>query len=266
MADSIKDRVKRAGGQVDDVAMRISLAWSNYDDLDLHVIEPSGNHIYYGNKCGMLDVDMNAGSGRTRSPVENTRWVRTPRDGQYRVFVHQFCRREAVDVGFEVEVETAQGLQTFRFDKGMQQGREQPVVTVTVARGQPTFEASKDMIAGAASQEKWGLKTLSLVKVNSIVLSPNYWDGNAVGNKHWFFILEGCKNPLPARGIYNEFLHPRLEKHRKVFEVLGDKTKCPVADDQMSGVGFSSTKQDRVTVVAMGPSLNKTYTIVFGKE
>ena len=125
---------------------------------------------------------------------------------------------------------------------------------------------AEGIVSGAASQERWGLKTLDLVRVNSVVLSPNHWDGQAVGNKHWFFILEGCKNPLPARGIYNEFLHGSLERHRKVFEVLGDKTKCPVADDQLSGVGFSSTRKDKVTVVAMGPKLNKPYTIVFGKE
>lgn len=265
VTDSIKDRVKRAGGRVEDVAMRVSLAWSNFDDLDLHVIEPNGNHIYYGNKSGMLDVDMNAGVGRTRDPVENIRWVRTPRDGKYRVFVHQFCKREAVDVGFTVEVETSQGLQTFCYDKALPHNREQPVVVITMERGQPSFSVEPDIVSGMASQEKWGLRTLEQVKVNSVVLSPNYWDDNAVGNKHWFFILEGCKNPLPVRGIYNEFLNPKFGHHR-VFEVLGDRTKCPPVDAQMSGVGFSSTKADRVTVVAVGPSLNKAYTIVFGKE
>jgi hypothetical protein len=58
-------------------------------------------------------------------------------------------------------------------------------------------------------------------------------------------------------------LHPRLEKHRKVFEVLGDKLKCPVAGEQLAGVGFSSTRRDKVTVIAVGPSLNKIYTIAF---
>lgn len=269
VTDSIKDKVKRAGGQVENVALRVSLAWSNYDDLDLHVREPDGSHIYYANKRGRLggclDVDMNAGGGHTREPVENVRWVSRLRDGVYGVSVHQFYKRESVDVGFVVELESARGLDTFRFEKALAHRHEQPVIDITINAGQVSVKPAPGIVAGAVSQEKWGLKTLDLVRVNSIVLSPNHWDDNAVGNKHWFFLLEGCKNPLPTRGIYNEFLHSRLDKHRKVFEVLGDKTKCPVAEDQLSGVGFSSTRNDRVTVVAIGPALNKAYTIVFGK-
>jgi hypothetical protein len=262
VTDTIKDRVKRAGGQVEDVAMRVSLAWFNTDDLDLHVIEPDGNHIYYGNKSQKLDVDMNV-SQTVRDPVENVRWVRTLHDGVYSVSVHNFRRRESADVGFAVEIESAYGLDTFRFDKALPDKQYQQVAEITVTGGNVRIKPSAGIIAGSASQEKWGLKTLGLARVNSVVLSPNHWDDNAVGNKHWFFILDGCKNPLPTRGIYNEFLHPKLETHRKVFEVLGDKTKCPVAADQLSGIGFSSTRKDKVTVVAMGPSLNKAYTIVF---
>ena len=264
VTDTIKDKVKRAGGQVENVAMRVSLAWYNYDDLDIHVREPNGNHIYYAHKSNKLDVDMNAGGGHTREPVENVRWLEAPQDGTYNVWVNQFARRESVDVGFEVEIETGRKLDSFRYDKGVQ--GNVPVADIIVRDGLvQNIEASTAVIAGSSSREQWGLKTLDLVRVNSVVLSPNHWDEHAVGNKHWFFILDGCKNPLPVRGIYNEFLHPKLEKHRKVFEVLGDKTKCQVSDDQLSGVGFSSTRNDRVTVVATGPTLNKAYTVVFGK-
>lgn len=274
VTDSIKDKVKRAGGQVENVAMRVSLAWSNYDDLDLHLFTPDNDHIYFAQKSGRfgrsggtLDVDMNAGGPRSREPVENVRWVRPPGDGAYRIGVHQFAKRESVDVGFVVEIESAHGLDSLTFDKALPQGQQQAVAALTVEGGRITkVQPGAGMVAGSISQEKWGLKTLDLVRVNSVVLSPNYWDDHAVGNKHWFFILEGCKNPLPTRGIYNEFLSSKLEKHRKVFEVLGDKTKCPVVSDQLSGVGFSATRQDRVTVVATGPKLNKAYTIVFGKE
>lgn len=263
VTDSIKERVKRAGGKVEGVTARVSLAWFNTDDLDLHVTEPSGLHIYFGNKMNKLDVDMNV-HHLVRDPVENVRWVGRMTDGVYKVWVNQFNRREVKDFGFDIEIESDIGLSHWSFNKAVPSHANQEVGTFLVKGGRMVeFYPSQGMIGGNTSQEKWGLKTLNTIKVNSVVLSPNHWDDNAVGNKHWFFILDGCKNDQPVRGIYNEFLHSRLDKHRKVFEVLGDKTKCPVADEQLSGVGFSSTRKDKVSVVAMGPNLNKTYTIVF---
>lgn len=274
VTDSIKERVKRAGGQVENVKMRASLAWSNYDDLDLHVHEPDGTHIYFGNrgghdrngrKCGVLDVDMNAGGGTTREPVENIRWTDKLKDGQYQVRVNQFSKRESIRVGFTVEIESDLGLQTFTHVTAVRSTETVTVAILTVKGGNviDIKVPSKEVVAGQISTDKWGIKTLDLVKVNSLVLSPNYWDDNAVGNKHWFFILDGCKNPEPARGIYNEFLSSKLDKHRKVFEVLGDRTKCLPEDSQMSGVGFSSTRKEKVTVMAVGPRLSRPYTIVF---
>lgn len=258
-ADSIKSRVKAAGGMVEGVAMRVSLAWHNYDDLDIHVIEPDGNHIYFGNRSGKLDVDMNIGPS-TREPVENVRWVSTPRDGVYMVSVHNYTKRESIDVGFTVEIEGNNGLTTLTYQKAVVGNCE--VCGIVVDRGRMTIDPRPGLIVGTPSTTHWGLKTQTLARVDSVVLSPNHWN-DQVGNKHWFFILDGCRNPLPTRGIYNEFLTPRLEPHRKVFEILGDKTKCPVADEQLSGLGFSAGRGDQVTVVAMGPDLRKTLTIEF---
>lgn len=268
VADSIRERVKRAGGQVEGVALRVSLAWQNYDDLDLHIFGPRGEHIYFSNRIGTsgghLDVDMNAGQGTTREPVENIRWVRAPGDGVYRAIVHNYFKRESVDVGFTVEIECHGAVLTYRLGRGLAHGEEVIVADLTIFGGEIVkVQAGAEMVVGAQSRELWGVKTLDLVRVNSILLSPNHWTEPCVGNKHYFFILDGCKNPLPVRGIFNEFLHPRFEKHRKVFEVLGDKTKCPVADEQLSGVGFSSTRKDRVSVVVTGPNLNRAYTVAF---
>lgn len=82
--------------------------------------------------------------------------------------------------------------------------------------------------------------------------SPNHWGDQHVGAKHLIFALRDCKNPDPTRGIYNEYLRSDFEKHRKVFEVLGSKTKCQPTDNQISGLGFTSARGDSVTVIVDG--------------
>jgi hypothetical protein len=266
VADSIKHRVKRAGGSVDGV-LRVSLAWSNYDDLDLHVHTPDRQHIYYGNPGGLnqrrvLDVDMNAGGARSRQPVENLAWDRMPRDGLYKISVNQFSRREQIDVGFTLEVESGGQIHNFNYDKAVA-GTIQ-ALTLKIEGGQLVgVSTGAGVVGGSFSQEKWGVNTETLVPVNTMMASPNHWDGQGVGNKHWFFILKDCKNPEPVRGIYNEFLKNELDPHRKVFEVLGAKSKCPVSEDQLSGIGFSSTRSDKAIVVVKGNRLNKAFNVTF---
>lgn len=263
VTDSIKERVKRAGGRVENVALRVSLAWNNIDDLDLHCDSPDRGHIYYGAKAGILDVDMNV-SHYVRDPVENMRWVNMPRDGEYKFYVHQFCQRARTDGGFTVEVEAGDVLTTLHYEKIVADRARVPVIRLVAKGGELRIVPAPGMkVGGGLSQEKWGLKTQELVRVNAVVLSPNHWGDNIAGLKHWFFLLEGAKNPEPVRGIYNEFLGGELAKHAKVLEVLGEKTKCPVADEQLSGVGFTSARGDKVTVLATGPKLNKVYTVAF---
>lgn len=90
----IKQRVESAGGQYAGVDVRASLIWDNTNDLDLHVIPPSGEEIYFGHKqsvCkGWLDVDMNV-RGESVKPVENIRWKKGEAPpGLYRVYVQNF--------------------------------------------------------------------------------------------------------------------------------------------------------------------------------
>lgn len=266
ITDSIKEKVKMAGGNVTNAKLRVSLAWFNYDDLDIHVIEPDGTHIYYANKLGKLDVDMNAGTERSRTPVENVSWTPTgytkAKDGEYRVYVNQFCQRETSEVGCVVEIENEGRVTQFSYNKALK--GDVDICTIELKNGVVVnIKPAKGIIGGGISQEKWGVKTESAVKVNMVMYSPNHWDGNSVGNRHWFFILEGCKNPEATRGIYNEFLSSELDKHRKVFEVLGDKTKCQPTDDQLSGVGFSSTQSDVVTMRVSGTKINGTFNVNF---
>jgi len=267
IADSdIKAKVKKAGGNID-AKFRISLSWFNYDDLDLYVDTPT-EKIYYCHKIsrihnGGLDVDMNAGGRHeSRTPVENVS-INTIPDGDYVISVNQYSRQETCDVGFVIEIECGNQIQQFTYEKSVTGTIK--VATVTMKNGSIAGVKlnNSSVTAEGVSKDIWNIETESLVKVNTIMNSPNYWDDNAVGNKHWFFILEGCNNPEETRGIYNEFLRGDLEAHRKVFEVLGNKTKCPVAEKQLSGLGFSSTQKNSCTFVVKGDKIRKTVTVNF---
>lgn len=261
ITDSIKERVKRAGGNVTNAKLRVSLGWYNFDDLDIHATDPAGHTIYFGNKAGVLDVDMNAGSGTTREPVENLSWKNII-DGEYKIFVNQFSKRETTNVGFELEVEHSGTVENFRYEKAV--SGHINVLNITVKNKQVVSVIPKNgVIGGSNSKEIWGISTEQYLRVKTVMNSPNHWDGNAVGNKHWFFILDNCANDEPTRGIYNEFLDNKFDKHRKVFEVLGDKTKCPVVLDQLSGIGFSSTNSTQLSAIVTGQFGQKHYTIQF---
>lgn len=274
VADSIKERVKKAGGQVDGALLRVSLSWFNHDDLDLHIHEPSGrgahamhDHIYFGHKRGWtggtLDVDMNAGAGWTREPVENVVWSASMPDGPYKVVINNFRQRETQDPGFVVEIESEGKLSHYSYNKGVRDRQDVHVATLHMKGGRiERVEPGDPGITSAnISQERWGLKTEQYVKVSAVMLSPNYWGDNAVGNKHTFFVLDGAKSDEDARGFYNEFLHPRLEPHRKVFEVIADKTKCRPTDGQLSGLGFSSTSKTSFLVRVRQGSRQRVFSV-----
>lgn len=119
--NEIKQRVEKAGGLYEGVDFRASLIWHNTNDLDLHVITPSGFHIYYpsSNKqapCGgFLDVDMNV-RGETTKPVENIRWKKgSAREGVYKVFVrtYAFHGNSQKETPIKVEIEINGEVQSF---------------------------------------------------------------------------------------------------------------------------------------------------------
>lgn len=262
VADSIRERVKRAGGNVN-AALRFSLSWGSYNDLDIHVKDPQGKHIYYMNKSGVLDVDMNAGSGTSREPVENLAFV-APRDGVYELWVHQYMRRESINPGFSIEVADTASTRQYRYEPDLPQGQKVAVGKFMV-KNQVIVktELGPGMVDRAASITKWGITTERFAAVSTLMYSPNHWDGQQVGNKHWFFILDGCRTDDAVRGLYNEFLDERLAEHRKVLEVLGAKAKCPPSTNQLSGIGFSSTRRAQLTVAVITDRSRRLFNIQF---
>ncbi len=242
VTDSVKQRVKAAGGNIN-AKLRVSLSWFNTDDLDLHAYGPCG-HVYFGDKMGILDVDMNAFS-MVRNPVENLAFNHLT-DGVYAIKVNQYRQRETTDFGFAIEVESAGVLNQYQYPKAVKDYVD--CFTLHVKGGQ-LVKIDTNLIGGNVSQEKWGVKTETASPVAAVMYSPNHWGDQNVGAKHLIFALQGCKNPEPTRGIYNEYLRSDFEKHRKVFEVLGSKTKCQPTEDQVSGLGFTSARGDSVTVI-----------------
>lgn len=260
VADSIKERVKAAGGNVGGV-LRISLSWHNHDDLDLHVYEPNGGHIYFANKNfesstgGILDVDMNAGGGQSRTPVENVSWNAQPKaEGTYKVVVNNYCRRDNEDGGFEVEIEFNGEIETFTSNTNVATGKDFTIAEFTYTKKDGIKflnSTGTSNIAKYNSREKWGVQTGRFVPVRAITLSPNFWN-DTVGNKHYMFLLEGCKSDEKTRPFFNEFLMPELNADRKVFEILGSKVTVDKAEDELSGLGFSDTVRNHLFVEVEG--------------
>jgi hypothetical protein len=85
-------RLAEAGAKTGDP--QISLSWENYNDLDLHCVEPGGFEIFFKNRRsqsgGELDVDMNVQPESNR-PVENIYYdPRTAPRGEYAVYVNHY--------------------------------------------------------------------------------------------------------------------------------------------------------------------------------
>lgn len=269
VTDSIKERVKQAGGKTDAV-LRVSLSWHNGDDLDLHAIEPDYNEVYFANRhaksvnSGQLDVDMNAGrADNSINPVENITWSK-PGDGQYRIDVKNFSRRSTSNTGFTLEVESKGNVMQYSSDQSPANGGTIKALYLTVKDGVVTeVVADKAMRGESIAQTQWGITTNELVPVTMIMNSPNHWDGEDSGHKHFMFMLEGCKADEPMRGIMNEFLNNDFEQHRKVMELLGEKTKFQPVKGMLAGLGFSETKGDSIVLLVTTATSQRQYTVVF---
>lgn len=273
ITDSMKERVKNAGGNVEGV-LRFSIQWNDEDtpgivDFDAHAYEPrGGTHIYYsggyrkdqGNErtlmSGQLDVDMIDPPG---IGIENITWTdfNKMKSGEYKFSIHNFNGKR--NKGFKAQIEFNSDIYDFHWPTHVSSFMN--VATVTLKNGLFTLSSPLTSSSVITSKEKWGVKTNQFIKVKTFMLSPNYWK-HLIGNKHYLFILEGCNNDEQVRPFFNEFLKQELNEHRKVFEVMSGKLKVQSAVNQLSGVGFSETQENELIVRLTG-SFKRTIKIKF---
>lgn len=253
-ASQIKEAVASKGGKVDGV-LRFSIMWADGDgdnsDLDAHCKEPSGNLIFHADRKskftgGNLDIDIRTPSGKLA--VENITWpeLRRMKDGTYTFLVKQFSARNSK--GFKAEIEFNGEVYQYEYPRPVDGTIE--VAKVKLENG--VFSITHKLPETTSSKTLWNLNTNEFHKVTLACLSPNHWGDNNVGNKHYFFMLEGCKSDTPMRSFHNENLIGDLLEHRKVMEVLASATMLQPTNKQLAGVGFNATVRDEVIVKLTG--------------
>lgn len=270
MTDSVKERVKRAGGSVSG-HLRVSLDWFNTDDLDLHLIQPDGERISFNNRHdhatgGKLDVDMNIHTqGAKTDAVENITFPDRGQmlEGRYAVKVHNYTQRNTTDIGFNVECECEGLVNHFNYPRVVKRNEYVDVVSFRFSRdeGITDLKLGEGIVRGGSGREVWGMATDNFKPVSMIMNSPNHWNGQREGNKHLFFILKDAVTDERVRGFYNEFVCDKLRAHRKVLERVGGAMEVEHSDNQLSGLGFSSTIRANILVRVVG-SFNRVLRIM----
>lgn len=253
----IKTNVAKAGGNVKGV-LRFSIQWNenndNKNDFDAHCIEPDHNHICYYNKgtkrsgtTGNLDVDIIHPTNSVA--VENIVWtdIDKMREGTYHFYVNCYSNRGGKN-GFRAEIEYNGEIYEYDYSRKMRLDEQVTVAKIKFSRSKGIeFIESLDSDLSISSKKIWNLQTNQFYPISVFMFSPNYWDEQkGIGHKHYMFMIDKCINDTSPNGFFNEFLKEDLSKHKRVFEALGSKMAVTASNDQLSGLGFSSTKRNEI--------------------
>lgn len=246
----IKRRVENAGGKYENNEIRCSLIWEGFTDLDLRCITPAGQKIYYGNRKdltgGWLDIDMNGGSHRDASPVENIRWANRAREGRYAFYVNNYQERGNGTTPYTVELEVNGKIYTYH-GIASSTGYDLKVFEFNYVKGEQPQNVGMPNVS-ISSNNTWNIDNNSFVKVTGITTSPNLWGENNAkhSGSHIFFLLEDCKDMSEGkgRGFFNEMLKPELREIRKTLEAyMADAPIENLENASACGVGMSKDSE-----------------------
>jgi hypothetical protein len=201
-------------------------------------------------RSGELDVDI-IHPVRGKPAVENIVYVNRNRmpNGIYEFKVHCYSHNGGRD-GFEAEIEFDGNIYEFSYRRDLRHKNFVTVAKVELRNGQ--FKIIESLPTTASTKKVWNLQTNQFHPVSVCMYSPNYWDGQGVGNRHYFLMLADCVNDTQPNGFFNEYLRQDFMPHKRVFEALGSKMKVEQSDNQLSGLGFSSTRRDWLIVKVDG--------------
>lgn len=273
ITDSMREAVVAAGGRVDGV-FRFTHSWNhdgnNQSLMDLHVFLPTHkgfpdkkthdeygtservgwNHRSHHRTKGVQDVDFVSPPGKA-IPLENITFpdLNIMPEGKYVCRVHNWNARNPNRSGFKAQIEFEGQIFDYEHKEPLRNKEWVTVAEVTLKNGK--FSIDHKVNSSTTQKTIWGIKTNDFVDVSLLTTSPNHWN-HKTGNKHYIFVLKGCKNEGNPRGFFNEFLKEELTPHKRVFEALGSKMRVEESDEQLSGIGFSSTKSDSVIVEVEG--------------
>ena len=279
----ITQMVKDAGGRTDGV-LRFSHSW-NFDGMrncslmDLHVFMPGSNqscriesgkeiHDNYGDgervgwnnrnhysSGGIQDVDYVNEAPDGYIPVENITFpsIDKLKEGIYTFKIHNWKSRQPTRGGFKAEI--VFGGQVYKFIQKEALAHKEWITLAKIELKNGEFKILEMKENDTTPIEVWGLTTNQFVPVSVVCFSPNYWDKqNGIGHRHYMFMLKDCVNTEQPNGFYNEFLKQDLDTHKRVFEALAGKMAVRNTEDQLSGLGFSSTKRNELVVKVKGQS------------
>ena len=144
-SNELQKRLRREEAKTGDV--QISLMWDNFNDLDLHCADPSGEKIFYGHKrsssAGELDVDMNARGPYSSQPVENIYWpTNGAPEGRYQIWVNHYSLHSPVnETPYTIAIK--QGGKTQEFRGTIRHGQTNMVHTFEMKKAPPPADLAK---------------------------------------------------------------------------------------------------------------------------